>query len=125
MIDFCILAVPRRPIFRVNKLEKVDLQSDHIMRTLDGFLAAAVLHSSVERLKNAGILLVMDEDCVLRCPVKPETTQCLRGAPSADHFEGLALVEEDEDDGPNIEVLAPQVLERLGGEQDEAVNGNL
>jgi hypothetical protein len=50
----------------VNKPDKVNLQSDQIVRILDGFMAAAIPHNFVESFKNADISLMLDDDRVLR-----------------------------------------------------------
>jgi hypothetical protein len=42
MLDLCIFAVTKQLIMRVNKLQKVNLQTDHIVRIPDGYMAAGV-----------------------------------------------------------------------------------
>jgi hypothetical protein len=59
MLDLCIFAVTKKLIARVNKPEKVNLQTDDILRILDEYMAAAVLHNIVESFKNAGIWLIL------------------------------------------------------------------
>jgi hypothetical protein len=109
MLDLCFFAVTKRAIFRVNRLERVNLQSDHIARILDGFMATAVSYDIVESFKNAGDSLRLDDDRVLRRLITPGTTRWILRAPFADPFASLALgPEADEADDPNVEVSAAQ-----------------
>jgi hypothetical protein len=80
MLDLCVFAVRKRLIFRANKLEKVNLRSDHIVRILDEFMAAAVPHNIVANFKNAGISLILDDERVLRSHVSQETARSLFGS---------------------------------------------
>jgi hypothetical protein len=54
MLDLCIFAVTKMLIVRVTKLEKVNLQTGHIVRIFDGYMAVAAPHNIVESFKNAG-----------------------------------------------------------------------
>jgi hypothetical protein len=127
MLDLCIFAATKRHISRANKLEKVNLQSEHIVKVLDGFMAAAVPHNIVMSFRNAGVSLMLDDDRVLRCKITPETARCLLGTPFADPFMGVELgTEEEEDADPNVELFAARMLERLnqrGGSDDEIGGG--
>jgi hypothetical protein len=125
MLDLCIFALTKRQISRVNKLERVNVQSDHIVRILDGFMAAAVPHNIVASFRNAGISLLLDDDRVLRCQVTPETARCLLGSPFADPLVERALAGEEEDkDDPNIEVFAARMFERLTSGGIEEADGD-
>jgi hypothetical protein len=134
MLDLCIFGVTKRLIFKANKLEKVNLQSDHIIRILDGFMAAAVPRNVVASFRNAGISVMLDDDRVLRCKITPETARCLLGTPFADPLAGLELTDEEEEGDPNVAVFAVRMWERMnaegagGGEMRGAVRdrgGNL
>jgi hypothetical protein len=47
MLDLCIFALTTPQFSRLNKVDKVNVKSDHIVRILDGFVAAAVLYNIV------------------------------------------------------------------------------
>jgi hypothetical protein len=70
-------------------------QTDHIVRVLDGFMAAVVPHNIVANFRNAGVSLLLDDDRVICCTVTPETTRCLFGAPFSAR---LSIPEEEEED---------------------------
>jgi hypothetical protein len=74
----------------MNKIERVNLHWDDIMEILNGF-AGAVPHGTVESFQNPSILLLLDDDRVLRCLIKPEMEWRLLGVPFADPFTGLGL----------------------------------
>jgi hypothetical protein len=125
MLDLCIFGVTKKLIFRANKLEKVNLQSDHIVRILDGFMAAAVPHNVVQSFRNGGISLLLDDDRVVRCQVTPDTARCLLGQPFADPLTGLTLVADEEEDGdPNFEIFAGRMLEQFRHEENSHGEAN-
>jgi hypothetical protein len=95
MLDLCLFGVTKKLIVRINKLEWVNVQTDHIVRVLDGFLAATVPHNIVASFRNAEASLLLDDDRVIRPMVTPETTHCLLGAPFSAR---LPIPEEKEED---------------------------
>jgi hypothetical protein len=111
MLDLCIFTVTKRLIARANKVEKVNLQSDHIIRILNGFMSGAVPHNIVQSFRNARISLILDDDRVVRCNITSDPAQFLLGTPFSDplgHF--VAEEEEDGGDDPNIEIFEMQML---------------
>jgi hypothetical protein len=108
MLDLCIFGLTKRAIMRTNRLERVNLQTDHIVRVLGSFMSAAVPQNIVKSFANAGISLIFDDDRVIRCQITPRTTRCLLGSPL--DVELPPGTSDDEDD-PDIEVY----LRRSGG----------
>jgi hypothetical protein len=60
MLDLCLFCATKKLIARMNKLERVNVQTDHIVRVLEGFMAAAVPHNIVASFRNAGVSLVLE-----------------------------------------------------------------
>jgi hypothetical protein len=52
MLDLSIIATTKRHISRANKLEKVNLESEHIVKVLNGLMAAAVPQHIVMCFRN-------------------------------------------------------------------------
>jgi hypothetical protein len=69
-----------------NQLEKVKLQTSHIVSVLEGFLLAD--------FRNAGVSLVMGADRMIRCAIKREKTRCIPGSPFQHGLMELAQEEE-------------------------------
>jgi hypothetical protein len=99
MLDLCFVGITEKLIIRIHKLEKVNLQTDHIVGVLDGFMIAAP-HNIVARFRNAGISLLLDSDRVIRCVMTAETARRLLGTP----FSGAMPIPEDEEDGENPDI---------------------
>jgi hypothetical protein len=95
MLDLYLFGATKKLIARINKLERVNVQTDHIVRALGGFMAAAVPHNILASFGNAGVLLLLDDDRAIRCMVTPETTRCLLGALFSAR---LPIPEEEEED---------------------------
>jgi hypothetical protein len=115
MLDLCLLGITR-----INKLEKVTIQTDHIARALDGFMAAAIPHNIVARFRNANISLPLDSDRVIRCVVTPEAVRSLLRTP----FSGALPISEEEEEDRDIKEYADQVEPRfIGVERGEGDGG--
>jgi hypothetical protein len=100
-------------ILRAKRLEKVNLQSGHVVRILDGFMAAPVPHNIVASFKNAGISLMLDDERVLRWRVTPETARSLFGAPFDEPLASMvraAEEEEEEEVDPNVEGFIQRIV---------------
>lgn len=84
-LDVSVFGICKRDINRTNRLEKRNVQTDHIVRILQGFHEAVSGNNIVSTFRNAGISLVLDCDehrdsedppkCV--CKVTPDTARCL------------------------------------------------
>jgi hypothetical protein len=108
---------------RINKVAKVNIQADHIVRVLIGFTPAAVPHDIVASFRNAGIFLLLDTDRVIRCVITPETAGCLLGTP----FSGALTIPEEEEDEEDLDIreYVDQVEQRLiGFERGEGDGGS-
>jgi hypothetical protein len=99
MLDLSVFGITKRLIQRINKLEAVNVQTDHIIRVVNGFMSAAVPKNIVASFRNAGISVKRDESNQIWCHVTPETARCLFEPEPA-----LAQEAEAEED-PNIEVF--------------------
>jgi hypothetical protein len=106
-------------IARINKLEQVNVQTNHIVWVLDGFMVAAVPHNIVVSFRNTGVSLLLDDDRVIRCMVSPETTRCLLGAPFSAHLPIPEGQEEDLDMLGYINQVRPRDIESEPGEGDD------
>jgi hypothetical protein len=80
-LDVSVFGITKGYINRANKLEKNNVQTDHIVRILKGFYAAASPPNIIETFRNAGISLILDSepDEEPRClvTVTPETARCI------------------------------------------------
>jgi hypothetical protein len=80
-LDLCIFGLAKAYIGRVNKFEKVNVQTDHILRILKGFHNAASPPNITATFRNAGISLILvsdeAEDPLCLCKITPETARCL------------------------------------------------
>jgi hypothetical protein len=71
-------------------------------------IIADVLHG----LKNGGILLILDNDRVIRCAITPKTVRCVICPPFTDP-KGNLITEEEENEGedPNLEISEMQMFD--------------
>jgi hypothetical protein len=77
MLDLCLFGITKRLISRLNKAEKINIQSDHIIKIMNSFLSAAVPKTITASFRNAGLELIMDPDRVIRMRVAPEKARCI------------------------------------------------
>jgi hypothetical protein len=78
MLDLSIFGVTKRMIARVNKLEKVNVQTTHIHQILQGFYSAATPANIVASFRNAGVsLAIKAETRETICAITPQTARCL------------------------------------------------
>jgi hypothetical protein len=93
---------------------------DHIIRVLDGFTAAAILHNIIDGSRNAGILLRLDSDRVICCGLTQERARCLVRT----RFSGALLIpaaEKDEeclDIREDVDQVEPRLIWVERGEGD-------
>jgi hypothetical protein len=66
--DLCPFGSPKRIIAPTNRLDKVNVQIDDIVRGPDSILSAAVHRH------------ILDADCAIRCQVAPHTARCVLDA---------------------------------------------
>jgi hypothetical protein len=99
MLDLSVFGITKRLIIRINKLEAVNVQTDHIVRVVNGFMSAAVPKNIIASFRNAGITVKRDASNQIWCHVTPETARCL-----FEPEKSLTANPEEEDD-PNIEVF--------------------
>jgi hypothetical protein len=81
-------------------------------------MVAAVRHNIVASFRNAGMLLLRDDDRAIRCMVTPETTGCLLEAPFSARFPIPEEEEEDLDMLGYIDQVRPRDIESGHGEGD-------
>jgi hypothetical protein len=127
-------------IGRLNRLEKMNVQTAHVARIVNSFLAAATPSNIVETFRGAGISMVIDMIDDLKddqrkpypiCAVTPETCRCVLGVPfgtedwrteeisSEEDGTFVPGGEEDDQEGydPNVEEFVRRMrLERRGQE---------
>jgi hypothetical protein len=118
-LDLCLFGATKKLIARINKLEKVNVQVNYIVRVVDGLMAAAVPHNIVPSFRNTGVSLLLNDDHVIRCMVTQETTRCILGAP---FLACLPIPEEEEEDLEMlgyIDQVRPRDVESGQGERDD------
>jgi hypothetical protein len=103
-LDLCIFGVTKRFLCRANKLEKVNLQTGHIVNILESFMTAAIPRNIIAAFRNAGISLLMDADRTMRSHITPETTRCVLGSALEQDLNALVSEGEmEEEEEPNID----------------------
>jgi hypothetical protein len=92
-------------------LEKVNIQTDYIVRVFGGFMAAAVPHNLTASFRNAGISLLWDNHRAIRWIITQEMAHYLLGAP----FSGALPIpkKEEYDEDLDIREYVGQVEPRL------------
>jgi hypothetical protein len=99
-------------------LERVNVQINHIVRVLGGFMTAAVPRSIAASSRNLGVLLLLDDDRGIRCMVTLETIRCLLGSPFSACLPIPQEEEEDLDILGYIDQVRPRDIESGQGESD-------
>jgi hypothetical protein len=99
MLDLCLFGVTKRIIARANRLEKVNVQTDHIVRVLHSFMSPAVPSNIVKSFPNSGRSLILDDERIIRCQITPHTARCVLSEP----FE-LELSDGSSEDGEDLNV---------------------
>jgi hypothetical protein len=102
---------------RVNRLEKVNIQTNSIAQILDSFMAAVIPYNLVAGLRNAGVSLIMDDNRVIRSKGMPDTARCLLEPVIREELLGLAEEEEEEEES-NLQEYIMRISGRLGREVD-------
>jgi hypothetical protein len=138
-LDLCIFGVTKKLIGRLNRLEKMNVQTAHVAQIVNSFLAAATPSNIVETFRGAGISLVVDliddpKDGQRKpypvCAVTPETCRCVMGAPFgtedwrteeiSSEEDGTFLPSADEDDqegdDPNVEEFVRRIRRERRGQ---------
>jgi hypothetical protein len=106
MLDLCVFGATKALIARTNTLEQCNVQTDHIVKILDGFEAAARTSVITASFRNAGISLVLeDKDRMNLCQITPQTARCVAEKSALEHgLQEFAEEHEGEDDDePDIE----------------------
>jgi hypothetical protein len=49
--------------------------------------------------------MVLDDDCVIKCDITPNTARCIITTPFVDPLGNLVTEEEDEEEDPNLEIF--------------------
>jgi hypothetical protein len=118
-LDVSTFGIAKGYISRVNKLEKVNIQTDHIVRILKGFYLAASPPNIVATFRNAGISVTLDSspDDEPRCVVKvtPETARCVLESVEPemiipDESDSDETVEDELFEDPNVEHFLETLL---------------
>jgi hypothetical protein len=93
-LDLSIFGITKRLVARVNRMESMNVQTDHIAKVVCSFMAAATPVNIVKTFCRAGICLVLD-DGIVRCRVCPDHARCLL-VPITTNLPSIP--DEDEDD---------------------------
>jgi hypothetical protein len=101
MLDLCIFGITKRFLDRAKRLEKVHIQTAHIVSILESFIAAAVPHNNVACSPNAGMSLLMNEDRIVKCNATLYMTRCLLGLTFQQGLLEL-LPDKEEDEEPSL-----------------------
>jgi hypothetical protein len=111
MLDLSIFGVTKRYIARANRLEKVNIQTNHIHTVLQGFYSAATPANIVASFLNWGISLTMDpETRAILCTINPQAARCLLHAIGVEEHE-QEVVEEPQERDPNLERFVERAAE--------------
>jgi hypothetical protein len=105
-LDLSVFGITKRRLARVNRMEALNIQSDHIAQVVCAFMAAAIPINVVGSFKNAGIALLNDEGSLL-CYVNPEAIRCLLH-PLHPALPGMSTDEEDEPDEDPDYAVTPE-----------------
>jgi hypothetical protein len=143
-LNLCIFGITKKLIGRLNKLEKMNVQTAHIVQLVNTFIAAATPSNIIQTFHSASISLVADtiddpKDNQRKpypiCAVIPEMCRCVLSTPfGIDDLRDLEILSEEdatfvpggeeenqEGNDPNVEGFARGIrLERTG----ERVNLN-
>jgi hypothetical protein len=112
MLDLSIFGVTKRHIARVNKLERVNIQTNHIHEILQGFYASATPANIVASFRNGGVSLFMDvETRAILCKITPDTARCLIHPIAS--LEQAVEVDEAEEGGMERDPNQNRFLERV------------
>jgi hypothetical protein len=106
MLDLSIFGITKRKIARVNQLEQVNIQTDHIVKVVNSFMSAAVPHNIIKAFRNAGFTVKRDANNHIFCLVTPETARCL--------LQPLDELPEIEEQDPNVEVFVSRCARLIG-----------
>jgi hypothetical protein len=106
MLDLSIFGITKRKIARVNRLEQVNVQTEHIVQVVNSFMSAACPHNVIESFRNAGFSLKRDANNRILCHVTPESARCL--------FEPIEETPELEEDDPNVEEFQNRCARMIG-----------
>jgi hypothetical protein len=93
-LDLSIFGITKRLVARVNRMESMNVQTDHIAKVVCSFMAAATPVNIVKTFRRAGICLVLDDD-IVRCRVCRDRAHYLLDPITASL---LPIPDEDEDD---------------------------
>jgi hypothetical protein len=74
----------KRHLAKVNRMDSVNVQSQHIAQVVSSFMSAASPVNIVGTFRSAGIALILASDGSLRCQVCPERARCLLSRTSKD-----------------------------------------
>jgi hypothetical protein len=67
--------------------------------------ARSLQNNIVQSFRNAGIWLILDDDCVVTCDITPNMAQCIIGTLFVDPLGNLVTEEEDEGEDLSIEIF--------------------
>jgi DNA replicative helicase MCM subunit Mcm2 (Cdc46/Mcm family) len=128
MFDLCIFGNTKKFIRRANKLEKVNLQTSHIVNIIERFMAAAIPRNITAVFRNGGVTFIMDVDRTVLCNINPETTRCVLGSQlQHDLMEVVAGEEAEEDleeEDRNIEEHMAKIWRQFGIRGDDPDHDN-
>jgi hypothetical protein len=78
MLSLSVFEVTKRHITRVNKLEQVNIQTNHVHKILQAFYASAAPANIIASFRNGEVSLFMDvQTRAILCKITPETARCL------------------------------------------------
>jgi hypothetical protein len=76
-LDLCLFGILKRLISRLNKIESVNIQSDHIARVYCSFFSAATPMNIIKSFKNGGLNQKLHLAKPV-CHIEPGLARCLR-----------------------------------------------
>lgn len=125
-LDVSVFGITKRLIANINRVEKVNIQTEHMIRLVNGFLAAAVPTNIIKSFKNAGISIARTGRDI-RCKVTPETVRLFNAQALFDrHSRFVEEEEEHEDDVARMDMegYVANCLDVMSGEGEPKMKEN-
>jgi hypothetical protein len=117
-LDLSLFGVTKRLLARMNRLDAVNIQTKHIAQVVSSFMSAATPLNIVKTFGLSGIGLMIDDEGILRCQVRPQEAKRLLMALTIP-IPGCDGVEDEASDDEEIRAFEEEMAELLYDIDDE------